>query len=152
AGNSDGGRSDASDDDRARRAVQSHGGVLRIPPEPTWRRPRTAFARSCVRRHPGRLPARLDAVHRPRPVLLQRARAFFRDVERSALSIADRRRNSVGGGPLIARVTSRTTRGTRRENPARRALRVLRERQRFFWPLSRYSVIAARLVCDGSVE
>src|SRR6185295_93733 len=78
-----------------------------------------AVARPALGERRRRLPARLDAVVRPRPLLLQRARPLRFDVERSMVPAATRGRDPVDRGPVtwnakIAKHHAGTTKTRRR--------------------------------------
>src|SRR4051794_36596469 len=83
-----------------RDAVPDRRRVLHVPAQPARLRPRAAVARSAVGRRRRRLPARLDADDRPRPLVLQRPRPLRRDLERSVVPPPARGRHPVDRRPL----------------------------------------------------
>src|SRR3954463_16602125 len=83
-----------------RDAVPDPRRVLHVPAQPARLRPRAAVARSAVGGRRRRLPARLDADDRPRPLVLQRAWALRRDLERSVVPPPARGRHPVDSWPL----------------------------------------------------
>ena len=88
-------------DGGSRRSLHADRGVLHVRRESAAAGARPAAARRGVGRRDRRLPLGVVALVRQRPRVLQRARPLLRDLDRSALPAAGRRRDPLGRGPLM---------------------------------------------------